>query len=183
MKTVLKGERIYLKIPTMKDVDAIKTHINDKHIVRFMDTIPHPYKRSDGEWYIKHMVQKKLREDTGYLFSIFLKETDELIGGMGICNISKKHKNAEIGYWIGKKFWRNGYARESLNLLLKFGFKKLKFEKMYARTFYHNDASSGLLMKAGFKDEGCLRRHIFHNNKWHDERRFGLLRSEYETKD
>jgi RimJ/RimL family protein N-acetyltransferase len=176
---VLKGERIYLKIPTMKDMDGIMKHINDRLVSRFMATVPHPYKRKDGEFYIKKMVKKNLKEKTGYLFSICLKENDEIIGGIGLLAINKQHKNAEIGYWLGRKFWRKGYGTEALHLMLGFGFKRLKLNKIFAPIYHPNKASMALLKKAGFKKEGVLRKHCRKGDKWFDEHVFAMLSEEY----
>ncbi len=179
---MLKGERIYLKIPTMKDVDSIRKHINDKQVIKFLDVVPHPYKRSDGEWYIKNMVRKGLKEKKAFQFSICLNDTHEIIGGMSVSGIHKRDKNAELGYWIGRKFWRNGYATEALKLILDFSFNKLKLHKVYARANEPNIGSIKLMKKFGFKKEGLFRKHTFCCNRWHNSIQMGVLREEYEAK-
>ena len=179
---VLKGKRIYLKIPTMKDVDGIVKHINDKQVSRFLETVPYPYKQKDAKIFIKERANKHLKEKKGYFFSIFLKDNDEIIGGMCLSDISKQHKNAQIGYWIGRKFWRQGYGIEALQLILRFGFKRLKLNKIYVRVHHPNKASAGLLKKAGFREEGLFKKHVRKGKTWFDEIRFGMLREEYERK-
>ncbi|MBW2965154.1 GNAT family N-acetyltransferase [Candidatus Woesearchaeota archaeon] len=176
----LKGKRIDLYIPTMKDVDGIVKHANDPKIAQWLDNLPHPYKRKDGEFFVKKIVRKGVEAKTDYPFVIYEKEHGEIIGGIGIHHVNNKHKHAEIGYWIGRKFWRQGYGTEAVNLLLRFAFRRLKMNKVYARAFGPNKASQALLKKAGFKPEGLFRKHSFKHGKFHDEPRFGLLREEYD---
>lgn len=176
----IKGDRIDLIIPTMRHVEDIRKHINDAKVAKWLDNAPYPYHRKHGEFFVKKIVQPGIKNKTDYPFSIHEKEHDEIIGGIGIHHINRKHKTGEIGYWIGRKYWRKGYATEALKLILRFGFKRLKLAKINARTFSPNKASQGLLKKAGFKPEGLFRKQLAKHGKRHDEHRFGLLREEYD---
>jgi RimJ/RimL family protein N-acetyltransferase len=180
---VIKGKRVNLVIPTKRDIEGIMKHINDPDIARWLDNLPHPYRRRHAEDYIKNYVRKGLRNDTDYNFVIFNKESSEIMGGMGIHHINRKHHNAEVGYWIGKKFWKQGYGTEALKLALNFAFGRLRLNKVYARVFSPNKASQALLKKAGFRQEGLFRKHSFKHGRFHDEVRFGLLREEYAEQD
>lgn len=183
MKNIsLKGERINLRTPTMKDVDAIGKHINDKQVVRFTENIPHPYTRKDGEFYVKNIAQKRLKQLTGYEFVICEKKRKEIIGGICLANVNKKHDHAEIGYWIGRKFWRQGYGSEALKILLDFAFRTLKLHKVYGQADEPNEASIKLMAKLGFKKEGTFREHVKHGKKRHNTVQLSLLRSEYDKK-
>ena len=50
-------------------------------------------------------------------------------------------KNSELGYRLGKNYWNKGIMTEAVKLALKFGFKKLKFHRIYANLFSKNIAS------------------------------------------
>ncbi len=179
-RPVLKGKRIDLIIPTMKHAANIQKHINHKDIARWMPTVPYPYKLSDAEYYIKQMALKDLRNNSGYLFSIYHKEDGEIIGGMGLH--LKENNNAVIGYWLGKKYWRQGIASEGLRIILNFAFKKLKVHKVSANVFEGNEKSEGILKKFSFVKEAVLREHVVVGRKRLNEIIFGLLREEYDKK-
>jgi RimJ/RimL family protein N-acetyltransferase len=55
--------------------------------------------------------------------------------------------NPEVGYWIGKKFWRKGIATKALAEFLS---TVNTSRPMYARTAKDNQASKRVLEKCGF---------------------------------
>ncbi|MEM5829863.1 MAG: GNAT family protein [Candidatus Aenigmatarchaeota archaeon] len=181
MSLKINGERIVLKIPEMEDVKNLCRYINDKAVARFT-TIPYPYKLEHAKDFIKR-ARRRMKKKEGYEFSIFLKETGEIIGGVALVNINKTNENAELGYWLARKYWGQGLMSEAVKLILEFGFKKLKLHKIYARVCEPNKRSSHLLEKFGFKLEGKLREHWKgkFSRKWYDEFMYGLLKEEWKS--
>ncbi|MEP3477737.1 MAG: GNAT family N-acetyltransferase [Fuerstiella sp.] len=55
-----------------------------------------------------------------------------------------------IGYWIGKQFWGQGIASESLKLLLQ----EVLIRPLHARVAVTNIASLRVLQKCGFEEVG-----------------------------
>lgn len=141
--------------------------------------MPYPYKLHHAQEFIQK-TRDNQRKKTGYELGIELKETKEVVGMMSLMNVDKNNKNAEIGYWLGKPYWKQHLATEAMELLRRFGFERLKLEKIYAKVDHPNIASQKLLLKNGFKLEGTLRKQRYRNEEWYDELRFGLLREEYE---
>ena len=88
----------------------------------------------------KHGV-RKLYEELG---GIIRKENNQLIGGTNIT-----HKG-EIGCWIGRRYWNQGFATETIERIKKFGFEELKLEKMWAATHKDNETVFTLMEKTGF---------------------------------
>jgi len=177
----LNGERIILRIPKPSDANAIYKCVRDKTIVRYM-TIPYPYRLKHAKDWIKKS-NERFRKKTDYEFSIVFKVNNEIVGGMSLMHVDKKNQNAEVGYWLAKKYWGQGLAKEALKLALNFGFRRLKLRKMYAGVFEPNMRSSKLLESMGFRLEGKFRQHTkdrFSKNKWFNDLRYGLLKSEYE---
>jgi len=142
--------------------------------------IPWPYKRKDAIKFIRK-THYKIRKNSEYAFGIVLKEIDKVIGVIDIFNIDWKDKNAELGYWLGKKYWGKGLMTEAVKLMLKFAFEKLKLHRVYAGVFEENIASRRVLEKTGFKLEGIKRECRYRYNKWHNELIFGILKQEYES--
>ncbi|MBL7050880.1 GNAT family N-acetyltransferase [Candidatus Woesearchaeota archaeon] len=176
-KIKLEGEIVVLRKLEYSDAEFIYKHINHKDIVRYTMNIPWPYTPEHAVQFIKKSKQgyKKGKELN---LGITLKEDNQVIGIMSFNKIDLKNKNAEVGYWLGKKYWRKGIAKEALILILDYAFKELKLERISSRTFHSNKASYGLLLRMGFKQEGIARKDIFQNNKWYDHLMFGLLKEE-----
>ena len=74
-------------------------------------------------------------EVVGYMVSFYRN-------GTGI-----KPRRREIGYWIAREHWGNGYATEGLRLLLETHHTR----PLYARVATTNPASLAVALKCGFK--------------------------------
>ncbi len=174
----LEGKRIILRPYRKSDANDLAEKINHKDIARYTTNIPYPYSLEDAKKFIKSL-QEKAKKKQPCCFGIFLRENKEFIGGIGIHNINFKNKNAETGYWLNKDYRGNGYAKEALELVLDYAFKKLKLRRVYAKVMTPNKPSYKLLEKVGFKKEGTLRKEIEKNKKTLDVYIYGLLKEEF----
>ncbi|MBI5065892.1 GNAT family N-acetyltransferase [Candidatus Woesearchaeota archaeon] len=177
----LIGTRIILRTLKNSDAHSIYENAKDKIVGKYT-SLPRPYRLKHAVELIKNLhrsPQKTKKEKTSYDLGIELKETNKIIGMVALFKIDKTSKNAELGFWLGKKHWNKGITSEAVKLILDFGFKKLKFKKIYAKVMHPNIASIKVLEKFHFKKEGTFRKHIFKNGKWLDDLMFGLLKSEY----
>jgi ribosomal-protein-alanine N-acetyltransferase len=93
-----------------------------------------------------------------YTLSIYLKESNLLIGAIGL-HVTKEAHRGEVGYWIGKDFWGQGYASEAAGEMIRFGFEELALNKIDDSELTRNPASMRVLEKVGMKKEGILRQH------------------------
>jgi [ribosomal protein S5]-alanine N-acetyltransferase len=180
MKLVTK--RLILRPLKKSDAKDIVDNINDLNITKWLLIVPYPYKLKDAKSWIKQNTEKwKKREKDDYGFGIELKGEKKIIGGIGLHKVRKSQGKAEVGYWLGRKYWRNGYGSEALKAVLDFAFKKLKLRRIEAGVFAGNPASGKLLEKFGAKKEGMKRMSCKckADNKIKDEYIYGLLKQEY----
>jgi len=178
----IETERLILRQPSMKDILDIIRNLSNIKVTKWLLVVPYPYKKKDAIWYINHCKEKikeKPRKD--YSYWIELKETREVIGGLGLSNVKYDQGTGTIGYWLGENYWRFGYGSEGLEALIDLAFKKLKLRRLNADVFAGNPSSGKLLEKYGFKREGHRRKaaRCKANGKIMDEYNYGLLRSEY----
>ncbi|MBX2872728.1 MAG: GNAT family N-acetyltransferase [Saprospiraceae bacterium] len=85
-----------------------------------------------------------------------------------------KHKKCTIGFSIGQKFRRNGFAFEAISHQVEYIFEHFgDIERIIAYTFPNNKASIGVLKKVGFalntKDYLSMDRYSFFE-KWRAKR-------------
>jgi len=178
----IETKRLILRVPEMKDAKDIRENINNLNVTKWLLVVPYPYSLKDAKDYIKKAKDKlKKRIKEGYNFSIELKSEKKVIGGIGMHHVNNFSKTAEVGYWLGEKYWKNGYGSEALSTLLKLAFNKLKLRRVYADVFSGNPASGKLLEKFGFKNEGLARK--AHKSKASgkimDTLKYGLLKEEW----
>ena len=104
----------------------------------------------------------------------------ELVG-----TINTQHCNVHAGtfsYGIAlfRPHWRKGYAREAIQLVLRYYFGELRYQKVNAQVYSFNEASARLHESLGFRLEGRLRQMGFTNGQPFDELHYGLTREEFE---
>ncbi len=118
--------------------------------------------------------------DRAYSFLIFKSDDKSLLGGINVGNVRRGvAQSASLGYWIGGKYARNGYMKESLKLLIPSLFVDLRLNRIEAATLEDNIASRNLLKKIGFKKEGVLRKYLKINGIWRDHVLYGLLENDF----
>lgn len=119
------------------------------------------------------------RDGTAYAFFIIDRETEDLLGGITLSNLRRGvTQSGTIGYWMGLPYVRRGHMSEAVHLVLDFAFDTLGLHRVEAACLVHNEASRGLLLKAGFSEEGLARQYLCIDGRWQDHRTFGILRSD-----
>lgn len=85
-------------------------------------------------------------------WAIIDKSTHEFIGWTGLkyeTELRKGFAEYDLGYRLRKKYWGKGIATETAIESLKYGFEKLKLEKICAAADIDNGASNRILTKVG----------------------------------
>src|SRR5260370_21341556 len=80
---VIETARLSLRSLRDDDLAELVALIGNWEVVRWVSSVPHPYTEADGREWIAHVQQDHA---TGHprRFAIALKETDRLIGGVGV---------------------------------------------------------------------------------------------------
>ena len=154
------------------DIEPLVILANNKKISdNLRDHFPHPYNLKDaGEWIAINQTKTLITN-----FAIEINK--ELAGGCGILLKEDIYRcSAEIGYWIGEKFWNKGIATHVVRLMIEE--IKLKYPgivRIYAEVFEHNKASMKVLEKNGFHLESIRRKAVIKNNVILDDHVWVLL--------
>jgi ribosomal-protein-alanine N-acetyltransferase len=123
--------------------------------------------------------QREQKEDLGYAFLIFRQGDGELVGGLSISNVRRGvAQAAAVGYWIGATHTGRGYMTDALRAMVPYAFDTLGLHRLEAACLPHNDASSRVLLKAGFRREGMARRYLRINGVWQDHDLFAMLQDD-----
>jgi ribosomal-protein-alanine N-acetyltransferase len=176
-KHVLHTERLLLRPLESKDAVAVHRLASAAEIADTTLTIPHPYPfHAAVEWIDRG--HKEWKAETAFIFAITLRESKDLIGGIGL-HLNNHDRNAEMGFWIGKPYWNQGFCSEAGRVMLQFGFETLGLHRIFARHFPRNAASSKVIAKLGMKYEGHLREHVRKLDRFEDVVCYGILQSEW----
>jgi len=171
----LQTERLALRAFMLTDAVRIQILAGDKAIAATTSLIPHPYPDGEAErWILTHAESFAAGESAR--FAITMRENGLLIGAIGL-EIHPKHRRAEVGYWIGKDYWGQGFATEALQVVLAYGFER-GINRIWAEHFANNPASGRVMQKAGMTHEGTLRQHMVKWDQPVDCEVYGILASD-----
>jgi ribosomal-protein-alanine N-acetyltransferase len=174
---ILFTERLILRQVEVSDAEQLELLINDFDVASTTLNIPYPYPKGSATAFIQHQHEAAQSGD-GYAFAIINKENDAFMGSIGM-NINQKHNRAELGYWLGKRYWNQGYVTEGVKRIIKYGFEELKLNKIHAGALTRNHASSSVITKSGMQYEGTFRQHFHKWDQYEDVVYYGILREDY----
>ncbi|MCL2683858.1 MAG: GNAT family N-acetyltransferase [Synergistaceae bacterium] len=110
---------------------------------------------------------------------IALKETGEPIGSIGVVTSRDDLNMVQIGYCIGRKWWRRGYTTEALAELVRFFFEEAGMNRIESRHDIRNANSGKVMVKAGLKYEGTMRQADINNQGVCDAAYYAILAEDY----
>ena len=174
----LETERLLLDSPRAADIPRIVEFAADEGIAEYTLNIPHPYEEKDAISWL-NMAHQGYKDGLHHVFAMRLKPGGEFIGGIGLV-ITRRFRRAEMGYWIGRPFWNQGYTSEAMQAVMKYGFETLKLNKLYAIHLHENLASGKVMLKNGMQREGLLKEHVYKNEQYFDVIQYGLTKGQYE---
>jgi ribosomal-protein-alanine N-acetyltransferase len=151
----LETERLLLRHHRADDAESLVALANDWDVAKSLGRLPHPYGRADAEYFLRKAIEGRAA-GTDFNYAITRKSDRALIGGAGVH--LREGGDFEFGYWLGKPFWKQGYATEAARRLVSFTFRELKVERLVAGWFHDNPASGRVLEKLGCVMAGAEQR-------------------------
>ncbi|MDX1964826.1 MAG: GNAT family protein [Pirellulales bacterium] len=97
-------------------------------------------------------------EDRSYSFAIFDQATEALLGTIGINQLDRFNRRANLGYFVRTSTTRRGIATAATLRLARFGFAELKLQRIEIVAAVGNYASQKVALKVGATREGVARR-------------------------
>ena len=122
---------------------------------------------------------KRQNDGVSMQFVLVEKSSNTVVGSCVLFDIETDNARAELGYAIGKPYWRSGLMREALTAFISFAFCDLALRRLDARVDPENVASHQLLLGLGFTHEGRLRQRAVIKGEIKDSNVYGLLRHEW----
>ena len=182
--TVLTGPRVLLRPPATRDAAAwvATRRASESFLQPWEPTWPLDGATAAAFHRRRIQVKEEWRAETGYGFLIFGRKDGELLGGITLSNVRLGvARTGSLGYWVAAGHARKGYMTEAVRCILDYSFNSLKLHRVEAACLPDNQASRGLLLKCGFREEGLAREHLKINGRWCDHVTFGILQSDPRT--
>jgi RimJ/RimL family protein N-acetyltransferase len=173
----LETERLVLRPLELSDAEAVRQLAGDRAIAENTISIPHPYEAGMAEEWISGR-QEMFENQKGVTLAITLKSDGTLIGAMSLMDLHVGHR-AELGYWVGRPYWGQGFCTEGGEAMIRYGFEQLGLVRIHASHFGSNPASGKVLTKLGMRHEGRQRHHVKKWDRLEDLELYGLLREDW----
>lgn len=169
--------RLRLRPLARSDSDQIVALAGERAVAEMTRLLPHPYLPEHAQQFLD-TIEKQTAKGELPPWAVALAASDELIGVMGL-RLVPADRSAELGYWLGRPFWGQGYATEAARAAVGHAFGKLHLNRVFATCMVKNPASRRVLEKIGLRPEGTLRQHILKWDQFEDIDFLGMLHSEW----
>ncbi len=161
MNTAFQTQRLSARRPTPEDAPTVHAHFQDKDIAWNLARAPWPYALEDAQNWI---VAAADAASEGREFAFVLHhKAHGLIGSAGMVHI--KDDIWEIGYWIAKPYWGQGYVTEAARGLMDWAKDTHGVTRFISGHIEDNEASGAVLRKLGFQAVGTHKMHVRARNQ------------------
>jgi RimJ/RimL family protein N-acetyltransferase len=135
-----------LRLRALVDSDAARIALlaGDWDVASMTGRIPYPYSEEAANHWISGVADRE---------EVFGIEHDGTL--IGICGFTPApNGDAELGYWIGKPYWGQGFATEAASFVMNYGFAKAGVRRFVCKHLTGNPASERVIRKLGFRYVG-----------------------------
>ena len=181
LQPVLETLRLRLRPLTLSDAPDVQRLAGDADVASTLARMPHPYEDGMAETWISAR-QEEYRAAEEVVFAIVRKEEDRLVGSVGL-RLTLDQAKGELGYWIGKPYWNQGYATEAAREVLRYGFEQLGLVTIFAHHMVRNPASGRVMQKIGMTHVGRVAAYIEKNGVQEDVEAYEMMRYQFEESD
>lgn len=163
MFPILETNRIVLRQITDADLPNIFKGLSNPEIVKHYAVSFHTEEetKEQMEWYAD--LEKN---ETGIWWAVCSKDDGRFLGAGGLCDVSKQHKKAEIGFWLLQENWGRGYMSEAMTLIHKHSFNEMGLHRIEGYVESGNFKCKKAIEKLQYTLEGTMRDCEFKNGKF-----------------
>jgi RimJ/RimL family protein N-acetyltransferase len=140
--TLLSGRNVALL--SMEYEDVIQTLASDAAVAA-TTKLPHPYPTHAARDFIIWQIRER---EAGRSHVVVIRNRETVVGLCGLHNIVEGY-SGELGFWIGRPYWNQGYATFGADAVLRFAFLSIRLQSVYAKVLETNRSSRRVLEKLG----------------------------------
>lgn len=151
---IAETPRCIIRELSLEDMDALFELYSDKELTRYTETL---FNYDEETKYQRAYINNMYRFFGYGMWLVFLKESGELIGRAGLEHREIHGQTVlELGYLIGTKYQKQGYAKEACRAIIEFARENTGFDEINCVIQVENTASVHLAEKLGFTYEDEL---------------------------
>jgi RimJ/RimL family protein N-acetyltransferase len=142
-----RSERLFLRPPFPEDSRELYQGICDAGVVQMLASAPWPYRPVDAEAFCSREADPR---ELRFVITLPGAKGSPLVGTVGL---HRKESGLELGYWIARDHWGQGYATEAARGALAVA-RALRHTRVLAGHYVDNPASGRVLRKLRFRETG-----------------------------
>lgn len=173
----LQTERLLLRRMGAGDAEDLFSYASDPEVTRYVVWETH-CSLADSLAFLQY-TEEQYRKKEVSSWGMVLRESGRLIGTVGFVNWLPPHARAEIGFVLGRRWWGRGLMSEAVRAVLRFGFERMRLNRIQARCYLANTASARVMEKVGMTFEGIVREQLYEKGAFRDLKLYSILRREF----
>jgi ribosomal-protein-alanine N-acetyltransferase len=143
----LETSRLILTPVSIDDAPAYQEHFLDYEVIRHLSAqVPWPYPENGIVEFFSNIILPPQGTDR-WTWVIRLKTIPNEI--IGCVDLWREGRPEHRGFWLGKKFWGQGYMTEAVSPVTDYAFSSLGFETLTFTNAVGNDRSRRVKEKTG----------------------------------
>lgn len=119
------------------------------------------------------------RETGAGLHCAIASPSGGILGGCGLTHVNRRHRFANLYYWVRSSATRQGAASAAARALAQLGFAELGLQRVEIVVDVANAASLRVAEKAGAQREGVLRSRLRSGERQSDAVMFSLVPADF----
>ena len=173
---MIRGEQLLLRAIESGDFNHYHSWINDEETNQWRG-LYHPTSLEEATRWIEE--QRKPSSDKLSLAISY--GAGELIGFIGLRGICARSRRAEIWIYIGSKnHWNKGIGYDAIQALCDYAFSEMNLFRLWLECNPEFVPVVRCYERAGFIEEGRLRKAYYRQGQFRDTCIMGLLREDWE---
>ncbi len=156
----LRTDRLTIRPLRAEDAADLHRLVNDWEVAKTLARVPFPYPRELADEWIASTHARIAAGSAWHLAVVGIEhagtpeEKEVLVGCVGL-TLEEDGKAAELGYWIGRKFWGHAVGPEAAGRVARWALANLPVERLIASALVTNARSQAVLRRIGFREAGA----------------------------
>jgi ribosomal-protein-alanine N-acetyltransferase len=156
---LLSTPRLILRPFSLDDASALFSWSSDPEVTAYLRFTVHE-DMQESRSIISRWLKAALHPPF-FHWAIERRDTQQIVGSIGIEIVSLHDNRGELGYCLAKSAWNCGYATEAVKCIIQFAMDRGGFHRLEACHAEHNQASGRVMEKAGMHREAGPLHHYY----------------------
>ena len=154
--------RLHLRALTPHDRHDLLAMYGDPEVMCYTSDLPFPDLTFVDQ--LLDSVATLFQQRESLEWGITLTTGSQVIGTCGLHSFNKRRNTAEVGCILHRAYWGQSLMRAALEIVIEFGFTRLRLDRLHADIDAPNSRSIRLFQRLGFRSE-CAESTIYTRHK------------------